>query len=338
MKHSRRTLPGALTGADPAEFSYNVGVPLDQLRHASPLRDAYRHMTFEGWRLSEGVDQGLPLDQALAWVERLREEAIPGDSTNKVHLCSELGAALVAFVSSPTVSLGIYGLVDIGAWTTEMSFFALTSSNGDWPRVSHYSGDTFRVGVTDVDERALRAVCELWDLPPLPLGANPEVRTTIREISAQRETGRFGLDTLSIDRALTRLPTVSTLQFARDCVGERVRDHFRCAIVKASEKDKSENAWRGFSTYLIGGGRRDTALWTRLKETNTLVGTVAPLPENQDVDELPTTLADRFVIAAGLAIPVPLWHEARLPDQVEPYRAPRARPLLDSEELGYVEP
>jgi hypothetical protein len=338
MKQARSTLPWALKGPDPAEFSYNVGVPLDQLRPASPLRDAYRRMTFEGWRLSESVDQGLPLDQALAWIEKLREEEVPSEAVCKVQLCSELGAALVAFVTSPTIGPGIYGLVDIGAWTTEMSFFELTSSNGDWPKVSHYSGDTFRVGVTDVNERALRAVCELWDLLPLPLGADPEVRTAIREISAQREAGRFGMDRLSIDRALTRLPTESTLQFARDCVGERVRDNFRRAIVKASEKEKWPSAWRGFPIYVIGGGRRETALWKRLKETNALVGVVAPLPENQDVDDLPKSLADRFVIAAGLAIPVPLWHEARLPDQVKPYWAPRARRLLDSEELGYVEP
>jgi len=336
MRASRDPLPYELTGPEPAEFTYNIGVPLDQLQQSSALRDSYRKMTFDAWCLSSAVDQGLPLDRGLAWLEQLRSRELPDLRESKVQLCPELGAALVAFVASPTVRAGMYGLVDVGAWTTEVSFCNLTRSS-DQPTVSFYSGATFRIGGTDVDERALRALYELWNLP-LPLGPDPAVRACVREIRGQRENGTFGTKTLPIDKKFTRLPTLSTLQFPRDCVGERIRDGFRQAIVAAGEKDRLQSSWEGFPIYVTGGGRRETALWERLADATLVASGVSPLPPNEDVRSLPAAIADRFVIAAGLAIPLPLWHEAHLPHEVEPYRAPSAKRLPSSEELGYVEP
>jgi hypothetical protein len=294
-------------------------------------------MTFDAWRLSAGVDQGLPLDRALGWLEQLRSVQLPDLAHSKVQLCSELGAALVAFVASPHTRPGLYGLVDIGAWTTEISFFELARTSSGLPEVAFYSGMTFRAGVTDVDDRTLRAVYELWELP-VPLGADRTVRASAYEIRAQREAGRFGAETLSVDTTLERRPTPATLEFPRDCVGERIRDSFRRAIVKAAEKERRPSAWDGFPIYVIGGGGKEGALWQRLDDINALVGSVSPLPENEDVRGVPKALAHRFVIAAGLAVPVPLWHTAHLPDEVEPYQAPKAKPMPVSEELGYDEP
>jgi hypothetical protein len=336
MKQSRSSLPYELTGPEPADFTYNVGVPLDQLHEASRLRDAYRKMTFDAWCIADGMDQGLALESGLAWLEQLRPRELPDLAQSKVQLCPELGAALVAFVASPRMRPGMHGLVDIGAWTTEVSFFNLTRSSGQ-PTVSFYSGATFRVGGTDIDERTLRALYELWNLP-LPLGPDPGVRTSVREIRQQREIGTFATMTLSVDKRFGRRPTLSTLQFPRDCVGERIRDGFRQAILLAGEKDRRQSSWEGLPIYVSGGGRRESALWERLAEAFTIASGAVPLPPNDDVHGLPPALLDRFVIAAGLALPLPLWHDAHLPQEVEPYRAPRARPRQDSEDLGYLEP
>jgi hypothetical protein len=160
----------------------------------------------------------------------------------------------------------------------------------------------------------------------------------VREVREQREAGTFGTTTFSIDRRFERRPTPSTLQFPRDCVGERIRDGFRQAIVAAGDKDRRQSSWEGLPIYVTGGGRRETALWERLAEATPVARGALPLPPNEDVRDLPQGIADRYVIAAGLAVPLPLWHDANLPHEVEPYRAPRAKPRPDSEELGYVEP
>jgi hypothetical protein len=293
-------------------------------------------MAFQAWRLSTAVDQKLDLRKGLAWLEALRSVQMPDAERSKVQLCSELGAGLVAFVVSPQTQPGMYGLVDIGAWTTEISFFNLAKSKTDGAAVSFYSGKTERIGVTEVDERALRALYELWSLP-IPLGHDRGVRACVREIRQQRESGDFGREALSLDVRLQRVPTPSTLQFPRDCTGERIRDSFRRALVSAGEKDRSQSTWEGFPIYVIGGGKHETSLWERLTGAAPVAARVAPLPWTSVVQDLPASIADRFVIAAGLAVPLPLWHDSRLPHEVEPYRAPAAKPRPTSEELGYDE-
>lgn len=340
MGEMGRRVPPALRGSAPIELTYNVGVPLDQLSEASDLRDAYRVMTFQAWRLSGGVRQGIELDRALAWLDQVKAVAVPPPEHRRVQLCPESGAALVGFVSSPRSRPGMYGLVDIGAWTTEISFFRLTQrevAGGGTAFVSFYSGGTYRVGGTNVDERVLRALWDLWQLSAQP-GAETKQREALTELRRQREGNTFGTTTVcTLDELLKRIPPRSVLEFPRDWVGERLRDRFREEIKKAGEIDRAQSAWQGFPIYVFGGGAQETALWCRLAETTPVASGVQRFPSVQNVEGTPASLAGRFLVAAGLALPIPLWHEAHGPRGIEPVTRLRARPLPDSEELGYVE-
>lgn len=123
MREARHRLPSDLGNPEEQRFTYNLGVPLAQLDLYSPLREAYRRVGFHAWLLSEGMSQGIELEKVLSWIGEIKNRGLPSADQSLVQLCTEAGAAIVSCLASPDMLPGMYGLIDVGAWTTDISFF-----------------------------------------------------------------------------------------------------------------------------------------------------------------------------------------------------------------------
>ncbi|MGE4095876.1 MAG: hypothetical protein AB7G75_34115 [Candidatus Binatia bacterium] len=326
-------MPPAFGDATESRFTYNLGVPLDQLDHSSPLCEAYSRVSFRAWQLSDGMRQGIELKTVLSWIGALKDQPVPQENLRLVQLCTEAGAAVMACRASLDLTPGMYGLIDIGAWTTDISFFrhvALKVTNDGLSSIEFYAAGTYRVAVNEVDERTLRGLFELWDLqqseqqerrPPL----------CVATVRVQRETQQFGMEWFEIEKR-QRTPTNATLQFARECVRERVLDGVLKTLRQAREKERSASAFQGLRIFVIGGGSRERILWEDIQREIPLVQSIEVLPLLQFESPVPADVAQRLTIAAGLAVPLALWDRIFLPSQVEPVRP---RPARDWITFGY---
>ena len=70
MREARKSLPADLRASSAIRFTYNLGVPVEQLDRDSSLRDTYRMIAFRAWLLSEGMRQGIRLETAMEWYPR----------------------------------------------------------------------------------------------------------------------------------------------------------------------------------------------------------------------------------------------------------------------------
>ena len=75
---------------------------------------------------TRGVHQGMPIPTIKDWVLQADRKPPPPVNRSPVQLCPETTAATISHANSPRPQTGLYGLVDVGAWTTDIQFFRLT--------------------------------------------------------------------------------------------------------------------------------------------------------------------------------------------------------------------
>jgi hypothetical protein len=339
MGQARQNVPRKLLGRTQVGFTYNLGVPLDQLDRDTALLRKYREIAFRAWRLSEGIIQGIPINRALSWIGAIRDVPAPPPERNPVQLCGETGAAIVSCALSPNMPSGLYGLVDVGAWTTDISFFRLTDpSNSVHGRheLAFYGARTHRIAVNDLDGRSLHGIRDLWELEEdaTQLASMAITPSALRE---QREQGAFGAVEFKV-KNYNKKPAPPVLDYARACVAERLLMRFHSTLKEASEKEKQAKAWEGFLVYVMGGGVHEPTLWTDWADRTPVVGSLEPLPFGSLALDLNKDLSGRFPVAVGLAYPLGMWPKVLLPSQVAP-TGPffPTRELPTSEECGYDE-
>jgi len=339
MGQSRRLIPRSLVGRIPVGFTYNVSVPLDQLDRDSVLLRKYHEIAFRAWRLSEGISQGIPLERALSWIGALRGLPSPPPNKNRVQLCAETGAAIVSCALSPNMPSGLYGLVDVGAWTTDISFFRLTDPDRSLHgrhELAFYGARTHRIAINDLDGRSLQGIRDLWELEEdatqlASMAISPMV------LRGQREQGTFGAVEFIIKNFRKR-PARPVLDYARACVAEWLLSRFHTTLTIASRKEKQAEAWQGFLVYVMGGGVHEPSLWEDWAARTPVVGTLERLPFGSLDLGLDEALSWRFPVAAGLAYPLGMWPKVLLPSQVvpvDPCPWRRERQIPTFEEQGY---
>ncbi|MFN8545522.1 MAG: hypothetical protein U0807_15115 [Candidatus Binatia bacterium] len=312
-------------------LTFNVGVPVGDHIEDSSLMRRYRRMGSDAWRLSTVMNQGVSLTEAADWIRQLRPLPVPPPEQSKVAYCFEAGAALLAFAMRPGAADGIYGLIDIGAWTSDVAFFHFSPPDETnlSPVVHLYAADSLRVAVNEIDERTVHSVYEVWGLrfdPRQPVGP------TADELRGRRERNEFG-GVASIN-GYNRPISAAALAFARDCVRDRLQRQTVELLRGATKKDPRVSHWKGCPVFIVGGGAAETGLWQRLGEGLPVIGTVRAFS-----DELPLRipreeLAHRFAVAAGLAYPEAMWPKVYAPSEVSEFSRPPVRQTPTLNDLG----
>jgi hypothetical protein len=209
----------------------------------------------------------MELRRALQLLDAVQAVPTPDETESSVELCPESLATISSYALSPEAEQGLYGVVDIGAWTTDVSFFRLTDIDRDQTgvsKVAFYAARSHRVAANAIDERCMPLVLEPDEarVPP-----SEELLATIRD---QRERGTFEKETLRLgEKSFT--PRASALEFSRDLVAEGIQRRFISTFKDAYDKEKIESRWNNVRLLYSGGGASEPRLLEAMTSHNKVV-------------------------------------------------------------------
>jgi hypothetical protein len=357
MATARERVPQELGDPAHCSFTYNVGVPVGQLEGAPAVKERYLRVVRAAERISGRVRQRMRFEDAVT----LAREALAAPLDDRlerdtIQLCAEAGAAMVPYFVCPDTAEGLYALVDIGAWTTDISIFRLTDLiGGDHAgdrTVEYYAACSYRGALNKVDEEVTAAINRASEAESTRGLRHSPSAVSVEQIRLCREAADYtGLERLgSRDaRSLRALFDVSRRSLAGEILAA-----FKSVLKYAREKAPYQSHWmemqhptpgrphtyasnerRGkIKVYVAGGGAAEGIVWSRIEEHD-----FARRPQLlQPLGLTPRLAPDveiRFVVAEGLAFPKALWPTSFGPNAVPPFARPRRRPFLELDEIGF---
>ena len=341
MKESRGEASKILRG-NQFSFIYNVGVPIKHLDWGQDdqLYQKYRGIFYAAWRISEGVKQGMDLQVALSWLEEINEMGVPSFQDSLVQAAPESSAAIVSYVNSTESQPGLYSIVDIGAWTTDVSFFRLTDISmreTGVPRLSFYAADVLKKATNAIDEKIVRAIMEYGNLKSIKdFSENENILFFIR---SKREanaligtTVEFKTENGNLEQFVIPNCIVDYVKFIHS---EGIRRGFTHTFKEARNKERASNIWRNFTLFLTGGGSYETIfgekILSRYNEFSPRVRsdilTFNTLEGNRN-----SKYQKRLAVAAGLSYPLGTWPEQLHPSQVPDMDQPRMADIPEADD------
>lgn len=234
----------AVIGVDASRLRIhvNAAAPLDQLKHFGSVGPYFERTVFYALRIAEtGAPKRFwPIADAIDALQSARQQPLPAESDSPTALFPETHAAMTGYLLLPESEKGLYGLLDVGAGTTDVSFFWLQKDQND-TRAWYYSTGTTPKGMDDVD----RALAPLLKVPP-------------DRLRSKRES--MGAEWVAEKRAMF------------DDVSRAVSKHLGAIYHEARTVDQRDWAWvdKGvaqFRLFLVGGGAGCEPLVERSSKT-----------------------------------------------------------------------
>ena len=344
MREARGVVSKSLRLGSNAAFTYHVGLPLEQIDKSAAFVSLYEKISYQAWRISEGVVQGLDLNKAVKWLNEVTNEPIPNAEDSPVQLAPEIVASLVPFlincVRSVALTPGLYGLVDIGAWTTDVAMFRY-SSNGV---VSFPVTSVRRTGCNLIDEELRSGLLGLVG------GSSDRSLHVLSKIRVERENHSFDKSTFRVARYdVTPPPSLQdyTLRVAAGKIWRQFIETVKLAHDNWKER-YDEQTFSTFQVFILGGGSNIELLakapdYFKTKVTR-FTSALPGIPDNfkaigakHNAADLPSADYRRLAIAHGLAFAAGTWPEVTRPSQVKPAIPPPRKDALTFEDLGYDE-
>lgn len=306
-------------GAAP-RISMTTGAPIDHLSQAA-LQERFVRMArsaYDAFRSPGSPSvQGLRLEDArqllLETRQRLSEKGPVTSPRDWVR--SEAEAALLWAFFSPAVGPGLYASVDIGAGSTDATFFKITRQ---------YEGGTWR--------KAGMAFYGAVARPP-GMDAIGDVISRHAAVTLPSVRGRE-------EELVGRLPAhaLNDLGTSEEQISETYLEAFR----RGYPLDKRTSAWSDYGLFLIGGGSKFARLRRRLHEMSVWPGQLPPGktldpghpadlrgPEGESFRGDPTFLLVAYGLS-HLAAEVP---PVTNPDDIPPLVIRLPRRIIDRDEL-----
>lgn len=323
-EHAKRDKAQALMGM-------TIGFPAEEIEKSS-LKHIYMRMAQSAYELAvrSGYDpQGKRYDQACEQVANVRGqiEARGGfvSSSSSYHqwLRPELAAAMYWGIKSPMIERDLYSCIDIGAWTTNTSYFRIGSSPGTIEKDSiiFFGGATGGPGVI----KLLKNVAEEHN------------QDFISMLGCEEEW-------------LRRRTYVNHIEwFKKGCF-----EVWKRGFHQAYKLEPKQSAWDGkVNIMVVGGG-------SKIPEVRQHFLNAFPYPSWKSGPSVPDlgTPSDLFnfpdqgmiprqpfagdytflLVAYGLSVHSGDFPKTTLGPQVPPFDAqPRVRAFRDSSDLGYDE-
>lgn len=309
--------------------TYHVGVPLGHLGDNPKLETEYAQMACLAFRELVRVSQGKALVDALTEMGEVCRRGDDRSSGARVDVSTEAEAALMAFAKSPGAEKGLYGVVDIGAWTTDTAFFWLApaEANGGIPEIVFLGADSKRVAVNHLDEQIARYCLDVWGVHETREAAGTGEDTphsVVEKTRRLREEGGLGDGYTEpvaagpfLIRRRRRALMRAAIELGRQHTFERIREGFHRALNEAREREPEPSRWEGFPTYVVGGGAAEPALWKGIERATPVSGGLSRLPFARPVGGIREADIARYVVATGLAFP-----KALMPDSLQPRDVP----------------
>jgi Ethanolamine utilization protein EutJ (predicted chaperonin) len=201
---------------------WNTGCPVDNL-DALDTKSEWERMVGLAWTWRNRVNNPCSLGLVNEVTRGLSDFAVPAEADRHYFVQPEGLAAVKAFLESPRAESKSYAIVDVGAGTTEVSFFfnaTMMAEPGRPTRPSYLSDSTSPVGGVRIDAELAQA----WN-------------TTVEDARRRKEAGR---------ETLPHLSSVGLI-----CS----QYHATCRTIVREQKLISPYD-KQFDLFLIGGGSR----------------------------------------------------------------------------------
>lgn len=332
MKEARAQLPKEFKNSP--SFTYNISIPIKQL-DTNPLFNRYRRMVYTAWRISEGIYQGIDLYQVLGWIKALESNELPSPEESYVHLCPETSAAIISYVMSSNALPGLYSIVDIGAWTTDISFFRLTDIDADRTGVntlSFYAADVSHVATNMIDMKIIHALMKLWDIKKIEQfksGNFVEFIKDCREKNYWEEKVSFRTGP---NKTAKKLIPMHLIEKSKADVSKAVLSFFVETFKKAFQKEKVLDRWNNISLFIIGGGSREKIFGEKIIDKHRDRLKIKSIKFGNLEDKKSSSIHYRLAVAAGLSYPVGDWPDQFRPSEISEWEPKIPKYIPDRDE------
>lgn len=332
MKETRAQLPKEFR--DSPNFTYNVSIPIKQL-DTNPLSKKYRRMVYTAWRISEGLHQGIDLYQVLGWIKALESNELPSPEESYVHLCPETIAAIISYERSSNALPGLYSIVDIGAWTTDISFFRLTDIDADRTgvnTVSFYDADVFHVATNMIDINIIHALMKLCGIKNVMQFMHANFSLFIKQCRENNNwKEKVSFKTESGKTARKSIPAKLVAE-SKNAVSEDVLRFFGETFKKAFQKEKVLDRWNNISLFIIGGGSREKIFGEKIIDLHRNRLKIKSIKFGNLEDKKASSIHYRLAVAAGLSYPVGDWPDQFRPSEVSNWERKKPKYIPDRDE------
>jgi len=304
-------------------MSMSMGVPMSVL-DTGPLRDRFLRIArvgFDIWKaegeqstLAAGVDLDRARNSLAAARERVNARAV---TSPREWIRSEAEAGLLWIFQSPLVKAGLYGCVDVGAGTTDVSFFRIRSR--------------LEGGASVKDALGFYSA-----------RSSPPAMDALGHCLASIDGHGLSLSTLrgQENAVITQLGLSTDPRVRRVC--EQVFATYRETWAAAYDKERGVGAWTDYGLFVLGGGSKVDPVAQSLQQS-VWVGQLsdrrirdAGFPA--DLFEWPSLKrfqedAAFLLVAYGLSYLGTDVPEVETPSQIPPMRIPmRVRAPIDQDE------
>jgi len=317
------------------KLTYQTAAPL------SSLENYYESMHFKlaiqvAAKMARSIEQGMKIEDLHDLYSHKSQSGLTNPANSVTFVIPETTAALMSFLKSSSASDGLYALVDVGAGTTDMSFFRYYGGNRV---ISYYSSGVSKIGGDTIDLGILKCLEER-----LPIGQ--EERGPL--LGRLRVAKQFGQPFM--EHGACTVDSTVFLEVARK-VAQAIFVEYGELWPKAYEKELGQRHWPFFTVHLCGGGSRIKSVFPDAfqrvpRKAKSIVDRVKPgrieIPKylRYDVDgkENLESVAYLMLVAHGVAFPHARIVESILSKQVEPlekYVAPEEEPMWKYNEGRY---
>jgi len=337
-------LPDALDVKKP-ELTFNLGVPAAQLDPENSLARVYQRIGQSALAISNVIGQGVSSAVAIGAARQALRGPLLESKDSLVQLCPESEAAMISYLVSPATKEGPYGIVDIGAWTSDFAIFRLmelTAPEHAGDRCNeYYAAASERIALNTVDSIALASISgdqtQNNPAPNVPsLGAIREFRESGLPTSMGTELWRTAID--SARRAVS-LDLYERLRVVLRSAGDKAGSLHHFMKVQRVEPGntptyKPTKDEPLLKIYIVGGGAMEPELWKSFSSPS-VVCSVDVVPALELSQGLSGPLESRFAVALGLAYPRMLWPWSFSSSSTPPFPRPRSRTRPEYDELGF---
>jgi hypothetical protein len=212
---------------------WNIGCPLDHL-DVTDRRSEWERMAGAAMELRTRVSNPVGRTLVAETTELIRDFSVAPQESRNYFVQPEGLAAVKAFLESPHAEQKTYAIVDVGAGTTEVSFFfngRMMNESGQPFRPSYLADSTEAVGGSKIDLELAQA----W-------------KCSIDQARRQKESTQDGTPVVSAVREICS-------QFQRTC-----------RAIVTSQRLTSPHDMR-FKLFIIGGGGRLRCLQNALMQS-----------------------------------------------------------------------
>ena len=321
-------------------ITFNMAAPLDHLNH-DIMETAWSQILFYGEKLSSEIHNEMHLLDGVNLYLSTKQKVpfIKDPQYCCTFVFPETVSAIVSYLNSGKASDGLFGIVDIGAGTTDISFFRHYASQIEL-KESFYAAKSEAIGMDDFDKAVMEMVTSE--------GSNKEAASSQELKKALLHNIRCAKTNINHDGLTLAGGSIKVdmhrLEHATQGMREKMIQSYKRTLGHAYKKEMRQDHWNTWTLFLIGGGSRlemirkdfECFLGSQVKEPKRLKVEIdgrVGIPGSEKELIWDAEMIALLAVAYGLSVNKLNWPAWAYPREIDPMDPRRTRHLRDREHL-----